>query len=172
MANTSTETDPRRYFAHIGEERGAVAEAEPVCLYLEVTNRCNLLCTTCPRTFEALEPPGDMSWELFTGIVDLKMSDPHLEAIGIRFPDGFLRATSDETCGSMLNFYQYVVDPPPGGDGFVKSGQRARWHQAITLGVVDMTLRDRLVQRRRSRRGVGMRSPRRAFSKYLGLNWS
>jgi MoaA/NifB/PqqE/SkfB family radical SAM enzyme len=64
------ELDPRRYFAHVGAARGAVAEAEPVCLYLETTNRCNLLCTTCPRTFEALEPPGDMSWELFTGIVD------------------------------------------------------------------------------------------------------
>lgn len=62
--------DPRRYFDHVAEERGPVAEAEPVCLYLETTNRCNLLCTTCPRTFEALEPPGDMSWELFTGIVD------------------------------------------------------------------------------------------------------
>jgi MoaA/NifB/PqqE/SkfB family radical SAM enzyme len=35
-----------------------------------VTNRCNLLCETCPRTFEALEPPADMSWELFTRIVD------------------------------------------------------------------------------------------------------
>jgi MoaA/NifB/PqqE/SkfB family radical SAM enzyme len=60
----------QRYFDHIGAERGAIAEAEPVCLYLETTNRCNLLCTTCPRTFEALEPPGDMSWELFTTIVD------------------------------------------------------------------------------------------------------
>jgi len=34
-----------------------------------VTNRCNLLCTTCPRTFEELEPEADMSWELFTKIV-------------------------------------------------------------------------------------------------------
>ena len=64
------EADPRRYFDHIAAERGAVAEVEPVCLYLETTNRCNLLCTTCPRTFEALEPPGDMSWALFTSIVD------------------------------------------------------------------------------------------------------
>ena len=46
------------------------ATAPPVCLYLEVTNRCNLLCETCPRTFETLEPPADMSWELFTSIVD------------------------------------------------------------------------------------------------------
>ncbi|HEV2301530.1 MAG TPA: radical SAM protein [Stellaceae bacterium] len=62
--------DPRRYFEAVAEARGALAEAEPVCLYLEVTNRCNLLCTTCPRTFEDLEPPADMSWGLFARIVD------------------------------------------------------------------------------------------------------
>jgi len=60
----------RRYFETIGEERSRTAEAPPVCVYLEVTNRCNLLCETCPRTFEALEPPADMSWRLFTSIVD------------------------------------------------------------------------------------------------------
>ncbi len=60
----------RRYFETVGAERSRVAEALPVCVYLEVTNRCNLLCETCPRTFEALEPPADMSWELFTSIVD------------------------------------------------------------------------------------------------------
>src|SRR5215468_7260820 len=59
-----------RYFDHVDERRGPLAEAEPVCLYLETTNRCNLLCTTCPRTFEDLESPADMSWELFTSIVD------------------------------------------------------------------------------------------------------
>lgn len=62
--------DPRRYFEGVSENRSAVADAEPVCLYLETTNRCNLLCTTCPRTYEELEPPADMSWELFTRIVD------------------------------------------------------------------------------------------------------
>ena len=62
--------DPRRYFETVGDERGAAAKQEPVCLYLETTNRCNLLCETCPRTFEDLEPPADMSWELFTHIVD------------------------------------------------------------------------------------------------------
>ena len=62
--------DPRRYFEGVSENRSAVAAAAPVCLYLETTNRCNLLCTTCPRTYEELEPPADMSWELFTRIVD------------------------------------------------------------------------------------------------------
>lgn len=61
--------DPTRYFEAVSA-RGTVAERPPVCLYLEVTNRCNLLCETCPRTFEDLEPPADMSWELFTSIVD------------------------------------------------------------------------------------------------------
>ena len=62
--------DPRRYFEAVAAERGAVAGPDPVCLYLETTNRCNLLCETCPRTFEDLEPPADMSWRLFTRIVD------------------------------------------------------------------------------------------------------
>jgi MoaA/NifB/PqqE/SkfB family radical SAM enzyme len=62
--------DPRRYFEHVSDIRTPIATENPVCLYLETTNRCNLLCTTCPRTFEELEPPSDMSWELFTSIVD------------------------------------------------------------------------------------------------------
>ena len=63
--------DPRRYFERVETRRSeAAALAKPVCLYLETTNRCNLLCTTCPRTYAELEPPADMSWELFTSIVD------------------------------------------------------------------------------------------------------
>jgi MoaA/NifB/PqqE/SkfB family radical SAM enzyme len=68
--NTTALKDPRRYFDAVDEARSAEAVSPPVCLYLEVTNRCNLLCETCPRTFEDLEPPADMSWELFTAIVD------------------------------------------------------------------------------------------------------
>ena len=60
----------RRYFEKSESELSVLVEHEPVCLYLEVTNRCNLLCTTCPRTYEQLEPEADMSWELFTSIVD------------------------------------------------------------------------------------------------------
>jgi MoaA/NifB/PqqE/SkfB family radical SAM enzyme len=62
--------DPRRYHESVTGARSEVAQRPPVCLYLEVTNRCNLLCTTCPRTYEELEPPADMSWDLFTSIVD------------------------------------------------------------------------------------------------------
>jgi MoaA/NifB/PqqE/SkfB family radical SAM enzyme len=71
MASTAqSRPDPRRYFEAVGDRRGPIADQEPVCLYLETTNRCNLLCETCPRTFEDLEPPADMSWQLFTRIVD------------------------------------------------------------------------------------------------------
>ncbi len=68
-AATSAAVDPKRYFESVDAEGDAPAR-DPVCLYLETTNRCNLLCTTCPRTYEELEPPADMSWDLFTSIVD------------------------------------------------------------------------------------------------------
>jgi MoaA/NifB/PqqE/SkfB family radical SAM enzyme len=67
---TKAPVDPRRYHESVTNERKDAAQRPPVCLYLEVTNRCNLLCTTCPRTYEDLEPPADMSWDLFTSIVD------------------------------------------------------------------------------------------------------
>jgi radical SAM protein with 4Fe4S-binding SPASM domain len=69
VAATKQPVDPKRYFESI-DTASEKPEHEPVCLYLETTNRCNLLCTTCPRTYEELEPPADMSWELFTSIVD------------------------------------------------------------------------------------------------------
>jgi MoaA/NifB/PqqE/SkfB family radical SAM enzyme len=66
---TKTAVDPTRYFENVATDDDAPRHG-PVCLYLETTNRCNLLCTTCPRTYEELEPPADMSWDLFTSIVD------------------------------------------------------------------------------------------------------
>src|SRR5271165_4287410 len=62
--------DPRRYHEAADPNRSPTAPGPPVCLYLEVTNRCNLLCTTCPRTYADLEPPADLPWDLFRAIVD------------------------------------------------------------------------------------------------------
>ncbi len=70
LSRSEAAADPRRYFETVRGARSARPERNPVCLYLETTNRCNLLCTTCPRTYAELEPPADMSWELFTTIVD------------------------------------------------------------------------------------------------------
>src|SRR5271163_1384437 len=70
LMSTPAPVTARRYFEAVAEERSKAAASPPVCIYLEVTNRCNLLCETCPRTFEDLEPPADMSWELFRSIID------------------------------------------------------------------------------------------------------
>ena len=66
---TTVPVDPKRYFESVQADSDVPAN-DPICLYLETTNRCNLLCTTCPRTYEELEPPADMSWELFRSVVD------------------------------------------------------------------------------------------------------
>jgi MoaA/NifB/PqqE/SkfB family radical SAM enzyme len=68
--NPATRVDPRRYHEAAPAAPAPQSARPPVCLYLETTNRCNLLCTTCPRTYEELEPPADMRWDLFTSIVD------------------------------------------------------------------------------------------------------
>lgn len=68
-ADSRSGIDPRRYHEAVKVD-SVVAAHEPVYLYLETTNRCNLLCTTCPRTYEELELPADMSWEPFSKIVD------------------------------------------------------------------------------------------------------
>ena len=60
----------RRYFEKSEDQLSPTVAHEPVCLYLETTNRCNLLCTTCPRTYEQLEPEMDMPWDLFTSLID------------------------------------------------------------------------------------------------------
>ncbi|MCC7209015.1 MAG: radical SAM protein [Anaerolineae bacterium] len=42
----------------------------PRCVFIEVTNRCNLLCETCPRTFDTVETPQTLSWERFVQIAE------------------------------------------------------------------------------------------------------
>ncbi len=58
------------------DRRPILAPSLPKCLYIEVTNRCNSLCQTCPRTFITREPLGDISWENFKHVVD---SNPVME---------------------------------------------------------------------------------------------
>ena len=44
--------------------------ATPSEVYIEPTNRCNELCTTCPRTFVTREPEADLDLERFVRILD------------------------------------------------------------------------------------------------------
>jgi len=41
--------------------RGTIATQDPVCLYLEVSNQCNLACKTCPITYGKVEAPAALS---------------------------------------------------------------------------------------------------------------
>ncbi len=67
------------YFLRIpAGQFGPSVEHEPVCLYLEVTNRCNLLCETCPRTFASVERPADLTLEQVKLLVD---QIEHLEQV-------------------------------------------------------------------------------------------
>lgn len=53
--------------------RGVHAPALPTQIYLEVTNRCNSLCVSCPLTYDhflRFEPKHHLSWEQFRHVVD------------------------------------------------------------------------------------------------------
>lgn len=54
---------------HEVAERGEIA-SPPQELYLEVTNRCNLRCRTCPQFFGMAERAHDLSWERFIAVTD------------------------------------------------------------------------------------------------------
>ncbi len=53
--------------------RGAHAPTLPTQVYLEVTNRCNSLCVSCPLTYDhflRFEPKHHLSWAQFRQVVD------------------------------------------------------------------------------------------------------
>jgi MoaA/NifB/PqqE/SkfB family radical SAM enzyme len=52
------------------QARGSVARQGPRVIFIEVTNHCNLLCETCPRTFVSYEEPKTLAWEDFLRIVE------------------------------------------------------------------------------------------------------
>jgi radical SAM protein with 4Fe4S-binding SPASM domain len=67
---TSADYLPAAYRSVDVATRAAFVEKQPHCVFIEVTNHCNLLCETCPRTFAATEEPATLSWENFLRIVD------------------------------------------------------------------------------------------------------
>ena len=60
---------PAEYRAVDPATRGPTAAVKPRCVFIEVTNHCNLLCETCPRTFTTYETPMTLSWENFLRVV-------------------------------------------------------------------------------------------------------
>ena len=61
---------PAAYRAIDPATRGAVATVAPRNVFIEVTNHCNLLCETCPRTFVTYEEPKTLAWDDFLRIVE------------------------------------------------------------------------------------------------------
>jgi radical SAM protein with 4Fe4S-binding SPASM domain len=78
MNSRSESTLPREIPAHLPSAyafiahdlRGEQATTQPRVVFIEVTNHCNLLCKTCPRTFTSYENPQTLSWENFLRIVE------------------------------------------------------------------------------------------------------
>lgn len=59
--NTAQETAIAYFNVVDPASRGAMATQDPVCLYLEVSNECNLACKTCPITYGKVEEPASLS---------------------------------------------------------------------------------------------------------------
>ncbi len=61
---------PDAYRLPEGIVRAPVADILPRVVFIEVTNRCNLLCETCPRTYLTREPLKTLSFDEFVFIVE------------------------------------------------------------------------------------------------------
>jgi MoaA/NifB/PqqE/SkfB family radical SAM enzyme len=61
---------PAAYRLPEGSLRGPVMESGPKVVFIEVTNRCNLLCETCPRTYFQREPLKSLSLQEFITIAE------------------------------------------------------------------------------------------------------
>jgi len=61
---------PEAYHLPEGAAKGPISPISPQVVYIEVTNRCNLLCETCPRTFFDREPLRSLTYEEFVRIAE------------------------------------------------------------------------------------------------------
>jgi MoaA/NifB/PqqE/SkfB family radical SAM enzyme len=61
---------PDAYQLPEGSSRGPLAASSPKVVFIEVTNRCNLLCETCPRTYFQREPLKSLSLDEFISIAE------------------------------------------------------------------------------------------------------
>jgi radical SAM protein with 4Fe4S-binding SPASM domain len=79
--------DANRYFQVIDpEQRRPIASMAPTCLYLEVTNTCNLTCKTCPLTYGRVESPALLTLEKVRQLVSQLPSATRMVLHGIGEP--------------------------------------------------------------------------------------
>lgn len=75
---------PEAYRLPEGYLRGPMVDSGPKVVFIEVTNRCNLLCETCPRTYFEREPLKTLSIQEFVSIAEQfpRMQQALLHGIG------------------------------------------------------------------------------------------
>lgn len=75
---------PDEYRLPDDRSRGAVVSGGPKVVFIEITNRCNLLCETCPHTYFQREPLKSLSLREFIDIAEQfpQMSRALLHGIG------------------------------------------------------------------------------------------
>jgi len=79
--------DEKQYFQVIDpDQRDPLASMAPTCLYLEVTNECNLTCKTCPLTYGRVESPAMLSLEKVRHLVSQFPSATRIVLHGIGEP--------------------------------------------------------------------------------------
>ena len=61
---------PDAYRLPEGSLRGSTIASGPKVIFIEVTNRCNLVCQTCPRTYFQREPLKSLSLTEFISIAE------------------------------------------------------------------------------------------------------
>jgi MoaA/NifB/PqqE/SkfB family radical SAM enzyme len=61
---------PDSYRLPDGAVKGATSPINPQVIFIEVTNRCNLLCETCPRTYFNREPLKTLTYAEFVQIAE------------------------------------------------------------------------------------------------------
>lgn len=61
---------PDAYRLPEGMVRRSIAAIDPRVVFIEVTNRCNLLCETCPRTYFTREPLRSLTYDEFVFIAE------------------------------------------------------------------------------------------------------
>ena len=66
----SSDSLPAAYRLPSDAPKGPISPIEPRVIFIEATNRCNLHCQTCPRTFFEFEPPRTLSFEAFVRIAE------------------------------------------------------------------------------------------------------
>jgi radical SAM protein with 4Fe4S-binding SPASM domain len=122
--------DEKKYFQVIdAEQRGPIATLAPTCLYLEVTNECNLTCKTCPLTYGRVEPPALLTLDKVRFLVAQFPSATRMVLHGIGEP--LLNQELPQIIGYLKAEGKYVL--------FNSNATllNARWQQALIDSQLD-----------------------------------